>query len=255
MDCSITNSAIKTSKISEEGKIKKSKTYKNKQIGKKSKLIEEKFSLQKKKKLTLNNASELPSQNLLLSYTYFLDEFCTTYISIGYDCNTLNPVFCIKKSGIMSQIKLTPSEWTIFFLSIKENNQYDVSIKINTNCTFLVKKCDKIIEIKYKNFKIYTNLDAYNKLLNLSEFFNDVILHYNNCTNLISKYYKTIVSECLRKNLEILTRDDFFILNENTHLFINYNRLYNELLTLCETKIRKDIFFEQTFIDLKDCSK
>lgn len=52
----------------------------------------------------------------------------------------VSPVFCVKQSGDKGQIKLTPSEWGLFFMWISENNRYDVLIKINIKSKFSEKK-------------------------------------------------------------------------------------------------------------------
>ncbi len=79
-----------------------------------------------------------------------------------------------------------------------------------------------------------------------------IIRHYieTKRINLISGYYKLIISEILETEVDFLKLNDFV---EESHFSktINYKRLYNEMLIFCEAKIKRDVFFEKLVNEIK----
>lgn len=200
-------------------------------------------------------AREQPADNFLLAYTYFLDKFLTTHITIGFDCVNHEPRFepfiLIRQTGNSNcnQIKITPIEWCTYFLNIQENNKYSINNKNSLN----VNKCDKLIQLKQKKVTILTTLDAYNTLLSLSFHINEIIMHYVNCKRLISDYYKLIVTNFVKRDVNITDYSSEYVIVENsTRNIINYKRLFHEMITFYSSKIQKDVFFKKISIDIKE---
>lgn len=195
-----------------------------------------------------NISDESTTLHPLLAYTYFLDNLMTTHITIGYDATNFDPVILIRQSGDLKHINLSSVEWSLFFMYIQQNDKYSVNI----NKKLVIKKSDNFIHFRYKKVKFLMNLQTYDTLINLAPYINEVVLHYKNYKNFIDNYYKAMIKRCIEKDVKFLTIDDYFIIEDGSYLFLNYRRLYNEMIIFCKQKICKDIFFENLSKDIND---
>jgi hypothetical protein len=251
MDCSKKNIVLKKmKKVSHKRKIQDSATLSFEQ--KKQKLNEDyNNNIGDADQIKLTPINNVES-NLLLAYTYFLDALMTAHITVGFESESFEPVILIRQSGShgsYGQIKFTPEEWSVFCTHIQEKDKYSVNIKK----IIIVRKCDSLIQLKQRKVVILTNVTSYNTMINLLPHINYILKHYIECKkmNLISDYYKLVISETLEKEVDILKLNEF-VKESYFSKFFNYKRLFNELLIFCESKIKNEIIFEKMVNDIKE---
>jgi hypothetical protein len=89
--------------------------------------------------------------NLLLSYTYFLNESSTKYFSVGFNAETLLPNLIIRAHR--KEIVLSTLDWMKFYIGLQENDVNEIK-----NKSLNVKKIaenDIVFQYQKENSSIY----------------------------------------------------------------------------------------------------
>lgn len=192
---------------------------------------------------------------LLLSYTYFLNNESTKFICIGYDTIHFSPIIHlnhIRKSSIIWNIL----DWLTFtthicsiqdFLSHNSNN-------INISFTnFLISNCDEKIFIKDKVSLEEVEITAAEMftLINLIDFLNTIMFHYKSCVAYIQEYYNLYVLNCSTKNVFSLSTSDYFV-PPSDRFQLNYYRLFYEIPIIFKEKLLFDVMNKMILCNSSD---
>lgn len=186
--------------------------------------------------------SKLP--NLVLSYTYFLDDIQNSSISVGYDSNLFIPtILLVKNTKCFKVIEF--SVYVNIYTLREEINKFfngDKSAIIHKNEFFVLSRNDpKTITIRDCNGKIMLNEKQWSRLYKLMPFLTSVANYQNRTAYLVADYYESYLKQCLiHKVLKLDNPPNIpYEIESNT---INYSRLFHEIPILCETKLFDDYF-------------
>lgn len=186
--------------------------------------------------------------NLLLSYTYYLNNIKNSFVSIGFDAEDFESKI-IRKSK--KQISFRISDWNhlmrnanqinLFFSSDQQfqiENVYgatEIKLRSKFGCkeiTFGLKK----MRLKLEEWKIFYQLFPY---------FNDIMRWNKNAEKTVSEYYYSYVKECVRCNTMLIDPNNI-IPCENQKI-INLRRLQIEIPILMSEKLNDDFVQELLF--------
>lgn len=181
--------------------------------------------------------------DLLLSYTYFLDNDYKSLISVGYNINNLLPSIVLKKATSIKEI-----EYSVFMniYKFREDvtkyfNDIDAtsSTNISKEFTLTTSKNEKEITIRDCISKITLKQKEWNRLYNLLPFIVSVTNYQHKSAYLVKDYYESYLSQCLEK--QVLKLDQHPIVPyEIDTITINYSRLFHEIPILCANKLFDD---------------
>ena len=186
----------------------------------------------------------MDSEQLLLSYTYFINADHTKYISIGYSAETFAPCVIINYIG-NAHTKLGLIEWLDVFMV--KNEEISTFFK---NCE--TSKCRKIKTIK--NSQILFDYGTKSLILNnlainhqewiliqqMTDYIQSVLYWCKHLTRAVSSYYTEYVKRCVENNVYNLDATQFFT-DETPLIKFNFSRLFWEMPILCKNKLFNDI--------------
>lgn len=181
--------------------------------------------------------------NLLLSYTYFLDNVRKTSISVGYDSNLLLPIIVlIKKTNSFKIIELS-TYIKIYELRDEINKYFNDTTPVSIQCKELSLKTSKQkgLIIRNRDGRFSINAEEWTRLYKWLPFLSAVINHQQRTTYLVVDYYESYLKQCVSENVMKLDQPPHtpYQISVDT---INYSRLFFELPILCETKLLDDYF-------------
>lgn len=177
--------------------------------------------------------------NLLLSYTYFLNSNGTKHVSTGFNCSNLETCFVLR--GNSKEIILNCAEWLQLYINfrdhekkiIKINEDKKISVKVNENeLIFYCKKC-----------KVVLNKNEWNTFEKYIDILHKYMMYNESAEMIVKSYFKLYIEMCLKKGLNYLDFNDYFIPNYKTNVNVNFSRLFYEIRLFCENKIQSEIFF------------
>lgn len=181
-------------------------------------------------------------EGLLLSYTYFINDDCSKYISVGFNPETFKPETKLHHVGV-HQSTLDIKQWLYIFIT--KNNEFSKLFTSKNPGRF---RCSlKSVDIKFKKksgiiiingFEI--NAQEWLLIVKLSEFIQSVLYWCSQATNNIINYYQKYVEKCKAHNVYSLDSTHFFV-NDNTVIKCNHSRLFYEIPILCKNKLMSDI--------------
>ena len=187
----------------------------------------------------------MESEQLLLAYTYFINNENSKYISVGYSVENFSPCVIINYIGL-GNLKLGLPEWLNIFMVKHE----EISSLLNAGG---VKKCQKLIKtmkntlIKFDEHtktivisNIAINHDEWLLKLQLTDYIQSVLYWCRQTTKEVSSYYNEYVKRCIELNTISLDTTDFFT-NTNSIFKWNDSRLFFEIPILCKNKLYNDI--------------
>lgn len=211
----------------------------------------------KKRKFTMdaNNEPEVPVKkikkieftNLLLAYTYFLNESSTKYIGIGFNSETLLPNLIIRSSK--KEICLSTLDWITFYTSLQEESTTDVDDQTRKNKKKLIVKKTQENEFvfRFDKEKISLTSDEWEKFKTFVNFFNSVMLYNHSAINVINFYINNYLEKCLQNNKKCLDVKEYFEPNMVGQVCLNYSRLFYEIPIYCKNKINNQLYFNINF--------
>lgn len=184
----------------------------------------------------------MAEEGLLLSYTYFINDDCSKYISVGFNPGTFKPQAKLHHVGV-HQSTLDLKEWLyIFIIKNDEFSNTFTSQNPGKICCSL-----KSVDIKFKKkyriilingFEI--NAKEWLIIVKLSNFIQSVLYWCSQATNNIINYYQKYVEKCKLYNVSSLDATYFFVNDEN-EMKCNHSRLFYEIPILCKNKLMSDI--------------
>lgn len=181
------------------------------------------------------------SPQLLLTYTYFINDAKNKYISVGFSTPDIVPVVVLCHIGECS-ITLTAHEWFSLFLYIAEiEDMFDKSLfmesKYLSHETSIVHDVTlgQIILIKEK---VLLKLDKadWTSIVNLADYFRSVINYFTQSAYAVKSYYDMYLQSCKENNFLYLETTNFF---KPSNDICNYFRLFHEISFILKNKISK----------------
>lgn len=191
-----------------------------------------------------------PVKELLLSYTYFLNENHTSYIMIGYDTEDFSCQIILYKNNVFHCLCI--ETWKILFANMDtietffnekvkmdfinlphlENGvQFKLSIRRDKKCMILALNNKKLM---------LDDVECY-KLLSLMTYINSIATWYHMTTKEIRSYFERYKQICIENGVWKLLPQHFFMTGETNHNFYNVSRIFNELPVLCSNKLTNEL--------------
>ena len=182
--------------------------------------------------------------DLLLSYTYFLDNYNKSLISVGYDTNLLLPIILLIKQP-NNFVIIEFSKFKIINNFRKEINKYfigDTSSPIIQSSDFsLLRGKQRGLTIADGDCKITLKEKEWNRLYKFIPFINEVINYQYKTAYLVSDFYESYLKQCTEQSVLKLNQLPVTPYEVDTNT-INYSRLFYEIPVLCENKLFDDYF-------------
>jgi len=189
--------------------------------------------------------------DLLLSYVYFLNEWKTSSIIIGYDAESFGPkMFLLKEKQYQT---LSWDDWHFFYNYSCTIQQYFNDVDIEKTGQMVNGKCQRFKLSLYKgkkhvifienSSKIKLNACEWERLWSLAPLLHSIFSWYMLTEKEISSYYILYLQKCILQNCSKLDYKDFFTPMHQNNNYCNYSRLFNELGILCKNKLINDLYY------------
>lgn len=206
--------------------------------------------IEKIKQIRMKKSTVCSVPDLLLAYTYFLNEQHTCYINVGYNIDDFTLNVCLYKNGVFHILYF--GEWSLLnanMITIKHHiSSEDTGIeyielpKLDTSTiSFKLshRKFEKCLIISGTNSKkIILNVKECEKLCELIPYLTSMVNWYAVTGNEIKNFYRQYLERCIERGLFKLSWTDFFLTDQQTGFtYYNYSRLFNEIPVLCKNKI------------------
>lgn len=205
-----------------------------------------------------NKLSIIP-KNLLLAYTYFLNEKHTCKVIIGFDVETFEAEIILHRCNEVPTY-ISFKEWEFFFAKFKQlNEEEQKGLTINDDQlvdklleNFVLKSTTKMMlnftlnDYDNKVFTLFKN--EHEQFLNIVEFLNIVMCYNSNASNNVREYFNKYMEKCRTKNLLQLTLDDYYIPMQMSHVHCNYSRLFFEIPLYCSMKLFQNVINDPSLI-------
>lgn len=211
----------------------------------------------KEKNYTITTESVIPhikSRNtsaILQGYTYFLNDYYSTFVSIGFDAESYAPILQISAQNHyfgVDSIKFSRVQWVTFY-EAKENIEERLNISAEQiddgqfffHGSIINEKATDTVKIDFMTFNnttcivftqnevsvILTKLE-FIKLTDLNDFFNFTLIYNNSVKFYIKEYCENYVTSC--KNQSVKKMDSkAFKPPMDLRPPINYFRLFHEI--------------------------
>lgn len=196
------------------------------------------------------NKIRQPVPDLLLSYVYFLNEFKTASIIIGYDSEMFEPKMLLLKGT--EYLTLSWDDWHLFYNNISTIQQFfegDQSEKIAKSVNDKGRKfklaftnLEKRLIFTENSSKIKLKTCEWEKLWALAPLLHSIFSWYVLTGKEISSYYTLYLNKCILQNCSKLDYKDFFTPMQENNNYCNYSRLFNELPILSKKKLINDLY-------------
>lgn len=183
-------------------------------------------------------------EQLLLSYTYFINADHSKYISVGYSVDNFTPCVIVNYIGI-AKIKLVLLEWLNIFLLKNEDissffsscgsKKPKNSIKTLKNTKIQFDAASKSVIIN----GLAINHEEWTLMLQMTDYIQSVLYWCRQSTREVSSYYNEYVKRCCEQNVYSLDATHFF--SDISSIKCNYTRLFWEIPILCREKLMNDV--------------
>lgn len=191
---------------------------------------------------------EIP--DLLLSYTYFLDKYHSTHMTVGYDNENFTLRIILYKNSMFHA--LLEDDWTVLFKNSEIiddhfNNKLEADFAELPHTSKTVqfklshrkdKKC--LISVE-NNKKLILNAFEWKKLNEFIPYINSIVKWYSFTKMEIQRYYDRYLQVCIENNLYQLMPQHFFVTSEQSHYYYNNSRIFYEMPIICKEKLRNDL--------------
>lgn len=188
--------------------------------------------------------------DLLLAYTYFLNNAHSCHLTIGYDVDDFSMKIILFKNNMYHT--LLWEDWGLLWSNstIIQNHfdgQYGIDFlelpRTDGNCSFKisVRNGEKCFISVQKNKKIVLEILEWRKLFSLVSYINAIAMWYNATRMEIQRFYDRYLELCIEKNVFKLNGQDFFKMIEVFPNSFNHSRMFNELSVFCHRKLQHDI--------------
>lgn len=188
--------------------------------------------------------------DLLLSYTYFLNNNHSCHLTIGYDVDDFTFRIILYKNNMFHT--LLWEDWNLLFgnaviIQNHFNSEYGSNFlelpKSNGNSWFKIsiRNNEKCLMSVQHNKKLVLDTTEWNKLFMLMPYINSIATWYSITWQEIENFYHRYLQTCIKKQVLILQPHEFFMPGEQYHNFYNQSRMFNELPILCRSKLEDDL--------------
>lgn len=192
---------------------------------------------------------EQKSKQQLLSYTYFLNDECTKYITLGYSMDTLKPTVILHQiMPCNSFVILMAQEWySILVHQERITNTFFVNTAETSSLSIYPFGDQKYLRLDHimKNVSIGTFGESdvqisikqkeWRTMVQLTDLLNSILQYYIRTTEEVTQYFLKYTQTCFDKNLMFLGQEHFF--KPTVDSKCNFIRLFNELGIFLSQKI------------------
>lgn len=197
------------------------------------------------------NKSILEIPDLLLSYTYFLNNCRSTHLTIGYDNESFKLRIILFKNN--NYHILCEADWSILFknyITIDNHfkNKYETDFAEMPQTTtegvqfkLSIRKGVKCLISVQNNKKLILEPSEWEKLYHWIPYFNSIISWYSLTTLEIQRYYDRYLQCCIQNNVLHLLPHQFLMCGDQSQYFYNSSRIFNEMPIICKSKLRNDL--------------
>ena len=196
-----------------------------------------------------NLKDDIVVPELLLSYTYFLNDSHTCFMTIGYDVNDFKLKIVVYKNKIC--ICLGIDDWIILYKNAETidgffnnkflSNFYELP-KSGTGIEFKLSIRKNIRQLIIANKKKILLDDAeWKKLYNWLPYLTSIATWYDMTSLEIQNYYQQYLQLCIQNKVFSLFPQHFFLTGSQNNCFYNNSRLFQELPIFCNLKLKNDI--------------
>lgn len=194
-------------------------------------------------------------KNLLLAYTYFLNDKHTCKVIIGFSAETFEAQIIFHRFKDIP-VYISFNEWEKYFTNFKQLDKkrcadetqllQDLLESIDVKTTITTKvivnftlKNDNSNNNNNKIFPMFQN--EYQHFLNIIEFLNVVMCYNNTASANVREYFNKYMEKCKAKNLFQLSFDEYYIPMNLSHVHCNYSRLFFEIPLYCSGKLFENL--------------
>lgn len=202
------------------------------------------------KKYNKNNNNKLKTRtpkNLLLAYTYFLNDQHSSKVIIGFSTETFEAEIIFHRFK-ECPIYISFKEWEKYFINFKKleekrsADQTELLINLEDNKSKALTKILVNFTLDNDNNKIFAMFkNEHQHFLNIIEFMNVVMSYNNNASNNVKEYFNKYMEKCKAKSLFQLSFDDYYIPMNLSHVHCNYSRLFFEIPLYCSSKLFENL--------------
>lgn len=200
--------------------------------------------------------TRLPIPDLLLSYVYFLNEYKTASVVIGYDAEVFTPKMILIKGKEYQS--LSWDDWQSFYNCIGYIHQFfEESISVEY-VNMMVQNNNKNKRFKLSVHNQEKNLNfidgpskvklnnhgEWERLWSLAPLLHSIFSWYMLAFEEIGDYYNLYLNKCVLQNCSKLDYKDFFTPMHKNNKYCNYSRLFNEIPILSKNKLIKDLYYK-----------
>lgn len=202
-----------------------------------------KVAVPKSKKTQLKNIrkrdkkeSEVPGENLLLSYTYYLDHCHNQKITLGFDTFSFEAKIVFHRHGRLP-VSTFYSGWQAVYKHLTDLKGELYTATVPANQEELLTEYKIPVDLG----SVHLTLSELYNIFDILDFLNIVMFHNNNAVESVKEYYKKYCEKCKSRNLILLSNEDFFIPSRTSYVHLNYSRLFFEIPLYCNINIIFDV--------------
>lgn len=191
---------------------------------------------------------KVPEQ-LLLAYTYFIDNKHEKYVSIGYNIVDFKPCVILHHIG-NACVTLDTIQWLNIFIA--KNNTITAILSssevVNIDGDFIiVNGNEKTVQI---NDVVVTKLE-WDLLQFFIDYTHSVLFWCKHATKYVHEFYNKYLEKCIEKNVLQLDVADYFTPTD-LNSKCNFSRLFYEFPILCKEKLIIDVSCNNFLKSLKN---
>lgn len=185
-------------------------------------------------------------ENLLLAYTYYLNEKQTCKIIIGFDCDTFQSKIVFHRNG-KKPVEVFYYDWYSYYNKTKQleavqNNNESQLIEIEPFCN--------ILQFNQQDNKIFDiQQEEYWKLIGMLDFIQAVMSYNNNASNNVEAYIHKYFTKCKEQGVIKLSQEQFYIPMQFSPNQCNYSRLFYEVPLFMTHKLFSYVYDVHTSIN------
>lgn len=197
--------------------------------------------------------------DLLLGYTYFLNQTHSAHITIGYDVDDFSPKIVLFKNNKF--IILNIYDWSVLTANDKIIKEFLYAKKVDfieipnsdkglSEFKLSTQKNIKCLVMSQNNKKLVLDSNECLRLYNLLTYVYSICKWYENTSKEIEEYYNQYFINCIKNETCHLSSHQFFALPEHKQISYNLSRVFTEIPILCYKKLQNDMC---KYYDSIDC--
>lgn len=192
--------------------------------------------------------------DVLLGYTYFLNDIHTCHLTIGYDTDDFTMKIILYKNNVYEILYW--SEWNLLynnmvvikthfedkmngidFMELPKINHSRCAIKLTT------RNFERgLLFLQDGKKRLLLNDKEWEKLYSLLPYMHSIVNWYMLSSKEIFQFYKQYMSACVEKNTLRLNSHELMLSNTLNFNYCNFSRLFSEIPILCKQKLINDVY-------------